>query len=42
MIPQLLLGVIKSLVIDTATNLAKTHVEEVVKKKPIRRSAEST
>lgn len=32
MIPQLLLGVIKSLVIDTATNLAKTHVEEVVKK----------
>ena len=25
-------GVIKSLVIDTATNLAKTHVEEVVKK----------
>jgi len=32
MIPQLLLGVIKSLVIDSATNLAKNHVEEVVKK----------
>jgi hypothetical protein len=32
MIPQLLLGVIKSLVIDSATNLAKNHVEEMVKK----------
>ena len=32
MIPQLLLGVIKSLVIDSATTLAKNHVEEMVKK----------
>ena len=32
MLPQLLLGVIKSLVIDSATNLAKNHVEEMVKK----------
>ena len=32
MLPQLLLGVIKSLVIDSATNLAKNHVEELIKK----------
>lgn len=32
MIPQLLLGVIKSLVIDSATTLAKNHVEDMVKK----------
>lgn len=32
MIPQLLLGVIKNLVIDSATTLAKNHVEDMVKK----------
>ena len=32
MLPQLLLGVIKSLVIDSATNLARDHVETMVKK----------